>query len=67
MVNVDFADVRAIMTGAGSSLMGQGSASGDDRAVQAAMKACKSPLLDKGIDKATGAYLLMTGAPTTHH
>ncbi|KAG1666624.1 hypothetical protein FOA52_005833 [Chlamydomonas sp. UWO 241] len=61
MVNVDFADVRAIMTGAGSSLMGQGSASGEDRAVQAAMKACKSPLLERGIDKATGVVWNITG------
>ena len=61
MVNVDFADVRAIMTGAGSSLMGQGYGSGMDRAVQAALKATSSPLLDIGIEKATGVVWNITG------
>lgn len=61
MVNVDFADVKAIMTGAGSSLMGQGYGTGKDRAVQAALAATKSPLLDIGIDKATGVVWNITG------
>jgi len=63
MVNVDFADVRAIMTGAGSSLMGQGYGSGKDRAAQAALQATNSPLLDIGIDKATGVVWNITGPP----
>ena len=63
MVNVDFADVRAIMTGAGSSLMGQGYGSGKDRAAQAALQATSSPLLDIGIDKATGVVWNITGPP----
>ncbi len=61
MVNVDFADVRTIMTGAGSSLMGQGYGTGKDRAVQAALQATSSPLLDIGIDKATGVVWNITG------
>lgn len=61
MVNVDFADVRAIMTDAGSSLMGQGYGTGKDRAAQAALKATSSPLLDIGIDKATGVVWNITG------
>ncbi|GAX84287.1 hypothetical protein CEUSTIGMA_g11709.t1 [Chlamydomonas eustigma] len=61
MVNVDFADVRAIMTGAGSSLMGQGFGFGRDRAAQAALQATSSPLLDIGIDKATGVVWNITG------
>ena len=63
MVNVDFADVRAIMTGAGSSLMGQGYGTGKDRAAQAALQATSSPLLDIGIDKATGVVWNITGPP----
>uniref|UniRef100_A0A7S0WSH6 Plastid division protein FtsZ n=1 Tax=Chlamydomonas leiostraca TaxID=1034604 RepID=A0A7S0WSH6_9CHLO len=63
LVNVDFADVRAIMSGAGSSLMGQGTGSGKERAQQAALKAISSPLLDIGIDKATGVVWNITGPP----
>ena len=48
LVNVDFADVSAVMKDAGSSLMGQGIASGKGRAKEAAMRATKSPLLDTG-------------------
>ena len=64
MVNVDFADVRAIMTGAGSSLMGQGYGSGKDRAVQAALKATSSPLLDIGIEKVGEKCELGSISPT---
>ena len=46
LINLDFADVRAIMTNAGSALMGIGQASGEDRAVQAAKQAISSPLLE---------------------
>lgn len=61
LVNVDFADVRAVMAGAGSSLMGQGRASGKDRARDAALLATSSPLLEVGIDKATGIVWNITG------
>lgn len=63
LVNVDFADVRAVMTNAGSSLMGQGRASGQDRAVQAALAATASPLLEVGINQATGIVWNITGPP----
>jgi cell division GTPase FtsZ len=61
LVNVDFADVRAIMCGAGSSLMAQGVASGKDRARQAALAATSSPLLEVGIEQATGIVWNITG------
>lgn len=61
LVNVDFADVRAIMTRAGSSLMGQGRASGKARARDAALAAISSPLLDVGIERATGIVWNITG------
>ncbi|MCD9558688.1 Cell division protein FtsZ [Datura stramonium] len=54
LVNVDFADVRAIMANAGSSLMGIGTATGKTRARDAALNAVQSPLLDIGIERATG-------------
>lgn len=63
LVNVDFADVRAIMMGAGSSLMGQGRASGRTRAKDAALAAISSPLLDVGIERATGIVWNITGPP----
>lgn len=63
LVNVDFADVRTIMTGAGSSLMGQGRASGKGRAKEAALAASSSPLLDIGIERATGIVWNITGPP----
>ncbi|KAH7287669.1 hypothetical protein KP509_32G068700 [Ceratopteris richardii] len=61
LVNVDFADVRAIMTDAGSSLMGIGTASGKSRARDAALNAIQSPLLDVGIERATGIVWNITG------
>lgn len=61
LVNVDFADVRAIMQDAGSSLMGQGIGSGKGRAREAAMNAISSPLLDVGIERATGIVWNITG------
>ena len=63
LVNVDFADVRAVMCGAGSSLMGQGVASGKDRARDAARAAISSPLLDGGIERARGIVWNVTGPP----
>lgn len=61
LVNVDFADVRAIMMDAGSSLMGIGTASGKSRARDAALNAIQSPLLDVGIERATGIVWNITG------
>lgn len=54
LINVDFADVKAIMSNAGSALMGIGSASGDKRAIIAAKQAVSSPLLEISIDGARG-------------
>lgn len=61
LVNVDFADVRAIMANAGSSLLGIGTATGKTRARDAALNAIQSPLLDIGIERATGIVWNITG------
>ncbi|XWS43421.1 hypothetical protein CRYUN_Cryun16bG0102200 [Craigia yunnanensis] len=61
LVNVDFADVRTIMANAGSSLMGIGTATGKTRARDAALNAIQSPLLDLGIERATGIVWNITG------
>ena len=61
LINTDFADVRMIMTNAGSALMGIGQASGDERAVSAARAAISSPLLEAAIDGARGILLNITG------
>ena len=63
LVNVDFADVRTIMAAAGTSLMGQGRCSGKQRAREAALAAISSPLLDIGIERATGIVWNITGPP----
>jgi len=61
-VNVDFADVRTVMSNRGAALMGTGRASGDDRAVDAAQQAICSPLLDNvSINGATGVLVNITG------
>lgn len=61
LINVDFADVKAIMEDAGSALMGIGHGSGDNRAVDAAKSAIDSPLLEMNIDGAKGILFLVTG------
>ncbi|MGN6242175.1 MAG: cell division protein FtsZ [Motilibacteraceae bacterium] len=61
LINLDFADVKSVMQGAGSALMGIGSARGDDRAVQAAEMAISSPLLEASIDGAHGVLLSISG------
>jgi cell division protein FtsZ len=63
LVNLDFADVRTIMREAGSALMGIGSASGENRAAEAARTAVSSPLLEASIEGATGILLNVTGGP----
>ncbi|MFM7510042.1 MAG: cell division protein FtsZ, partial [Actinomycetota bacterium] len=60
--NTDFADVRMIMTDAGSALMGVGYASGEDRALNAARHAISSPLLEAAIDGARGILLNISGS-----
>lgn len=61
LINLDFADVKAVMSNAGSALMGIGRASGDDRAVQAAQQAVESPLLEVSIDGARGILFNVIG------
>jgi len=63
LVNVDFADVRTVMTNAGSALMGIGEGSGEDKAVTAAKAAITSPLLEVSVDGATGILLNIIGGP----
>ncbi|MFG2000100.1 cell division protein FtsZ [Spirillospora sp. NPDC048911] len=61
LINLDFADVKSVMSGAGSALMGIGSARGDDRSVAAAEMAISSPLLEASIDGAHGVLLSISG------
>ena len=63
IVNVDFADVKAVMENAGSALMGIGRASGEDRAIEAAKTAISSPLLEISIDGSKGVLFNVTGGP----
>ena len=61
MINVDFADVRSVMSDAGSALMGIGSARGDNRAMTAAEQAINSPLLESTMEGAKGVLLSIAG------
>jgi len=61
LINVDFADVKAVMSNAGSALMGIGSSRGEDRAVAAAEAAISSPLLEASIEGAHGVLLSIAG------
>lgn len=61
LINLDFADVKAVMANAGSALMGIGRASGEDRAQQAAQQAIESPLIEVSIDGARGVLFNVTG------
>ena len=61
LIKLDFADVKSVMSGAGSALMGIGSARGDDRSVAAAEMAISSPLLEASIDGAHGVLLSIQG------
>jgi len=63
IINVDFADVRAVMQDAGSALMGIGYAQGEKRAEQAALAAINSPLLDISIEGARGVLFAIAGGP----
>jgi cell division protein FtsZ len=62
LINVDFADVKSVMQGAGSALMGIGSAKGADRAIKAAELAVASPLLEASIEGAHGVLLSIQGS-----
>lgn len=64
LINVDFADVKTIMSNKGSALMGIGVASGENRAVEAAKKAISSPLLETSIDGAKGVLMNISGGPS---
>jgi cell division protein FtsZ len=61
LINLDFADVKAVMTGAGSALMGIGHGSGENRAEEAARSAISSPLLESSIEGARGVLLSIAG------
>jgi cell division protein FtsZ len=61
LINLDFADVKNVMSGAGSALMGIGIGSGTDRATEAAKSAISSPLLESSIDGAKGVLLSIAG------
>jgi cell division protein FtsZ len=61
LINLDFADVKTVMSNAGSALMGIGRASGDERAIKAAQQAVESPLLEVSIDGARGVLFNVIG------
>ena len=61
LINLDFADVRTIMSDAGSALMGIGQSGGENRATEAAKQAIASPLLEESVEGATGILLNITG------
>ena len=63
LINVDFADVKTIMTNSGTALMGVGTASGENRASTPARSAIASPLLDTSIEGARGVLFNITGGP----
>lgn len=63
LINVDFADVKTVMSNAGAALMGVGRATGEGRAVEAARNAINSPLLETTIDGASGVIFTVTGGP----
>ena len=62
VINLDFADVKAVMSDAGSALMGIGRSSGENRAVEAAQKAIESPLIEVSIDGARGVLFNIVGS-----
>ncbi len=63
LINVDFADVKAVMANAGSALMGIGQASGENKAIEAAKTAINSPLLEMSIEGARGILFTVVGGP----
>ncbi|MDD4900542.1 MAG: cell division protein FtsZ [Patescibacteria group bacterium] len=63
LINVDFADVKAVMANAGSALMGIGQASGENKAIEAAKAAISSPLLEMSVEGARGVLFTIVGGP----
>jgi cell division protein FtsZ len=63
LINLDFADVRSIIKDAGNAILGEGMATGDNRAIKAAQNAISSPLIEDSIDGATGILLNISGGP----
>lgn len=63
LINVDFADVKAVMQSSGSALMGIGRGSGEGRAIEAAKQAINSPLIESSINGASGIIMNVTGGP----
>ncbi|MCX6726628.1 MAG: cell division protein FtsZ [Candidatus Shapirobacteria bacterium] len=63
LINLDFADIRSIMSNAGSALMGVGEAEGDNKAQKAVMEAIESPLVEVTIDGARGVLINISGGP----
>lgn len=63
LINLDFADVRSIIKDAGNAILGEGIASGDNRAIKAAQNAINSPLIEDSIEGATGILLNISGGP----
>ncbi|MBU0646892.1 cell division protein FtsZ [Patescibacteria group bacterium] len=63
LINVDFADVKAVMSNAGSALMGIGQASGENKSIEAAKAAISSPLLEMSIEGACGILFTIVGGP----
>ena len=62
LINVDFADIKSVMWGAGTAVMGIGKATGENRAAQAAAKAMSSPMLENGVEGASGVLLSVAGS-----
>jgi len=63
LINLDFADIRVIIKDAGTAILGDGTASGENRAIKAAQMAIKNPLIDNPIDGAKGILLNVSGGP----
>jgi cell division protein FtsZ len=63
LINLDFADIKSIIKDAGSALLGDGIASGDNRAIKAAQKAIKNPLIEASVEGAKGILLNISGGP----
>lgn len=63
LINLDFADVKSIIKDAGNAILGEGTASGDNRAIKASQNAISSPLIEDSIDGATGILLNISGGP----
>ena len=63
LINLDFADIKSIIKDAGSAILGDGIASGDNRAIKAAQKAIKNPLIEASVEGAKGILLNISGGP----